>query len=236
VKSVLICTPGRCGTHWVSAVCEGALGLYKLPTYLWPDTDCLEREAKEPGRWLYLTHGPIQSWEPAWPLLNIICVVRHPMDVVVSAAYYRTMRRYTTEDRSVHKAYWGEDTDEHTTFQELLERTKIKGHNPAWWEGYLENHEKVRHSVIRYEDLHQDPVKAFSRVFDEMDCPVFDEVISWAVEKQMERAFPEGRGKMDVSKFYRRGIVGEWKEHYTDEEAAEFVRIHQEEMRIFGYL
>ena len=233
-KSVLICSPGRCGMHWVAYVLRETLGLSQLPTYRYKDSDWKAREITSPG-WLYLTHDPIGLWKPAQDQLDIVCVVRNPMDVVVSAVYYRTMREHGLDERAQHKAYWGIDTDEHTSFQALLGRIKMQGHNPRWWQGYMSNKDEVKHTVVRYEDMHEAPLSTFTDLLRAMKRNVPNGAIARAVVSQMKQAFPDGRGEMDVSKFFRRGIVDEWKEHYTPEEADKFREFHKEEMREFGY-
>lgn len=235
MKSVLLCTPGRCGTHWVAYVLKRALGLHQLPGCTYEDSEWQARELA-PG-WLYLTHDPIQAWEPAWNALDIVVVVRNPMDIVVSAAFYRTHRQYTAEEREAQSRFWGQEVDNATSFDELFDRLKVEGHNPRWWEGYMQNGARVPHYTVRYEDLHRHPLYTFYNLFLSMGYPIDVTTVEYYIRMQREKAFGNrARGEPDTSSFYRLGRIDEGLVYFTPKDATQFREDHALEMKLFGYL
>ena len=82
MRSILISSPGRCGMHWIADVLGDLTGLRKTKT-----RQAGELQYASDGA-IMLTHDPITIFGDLVQHHKVICMVRDPRDVVVSAAYY----------------------------------------------------------------------------------------------------------------------------------------------------
>ena len=71
--------------------------------------------------------------------------------------------------------------------------------------------------VVRYETLLEKTASEIQRLFEFLDLRVNERIIDRAVEKTSFETLAKGRsrGQEDVANFYRKGITGDWKQHFT---------------------
>lgn len=241
MKSILICSPGRCGSHWVCDVLRWYFGLKKQPTYRRGDTTLFDLELASPGGRIHLTHDSPSYWGDALDLVTILLVVRDPRDVAISAAYYWVMKRDTV-DREKLKRFWGIEPPIDYTLEQTLTLLKRIGHNPTWWDDFHRSHNfdlprwDLCYWTVRYEDLpsYFPTLVRLLAPTEQIDGPA----LAAAFQRQYEKAFlSKGRtqGDHDPNDFYRRGIVGEWKEHFSALELAGFKARFGPVMELLGY-
>jgi hypothetical protein len=97
--------------------------------------------------------------------------------------------------------------------------------------------------IVRYEDLHADPRKAFGAIVAFLRLDASAERIARAIE---HTSFATMRAQEDrdgfderspaQERFFRRGIAGGWRDSLTPEQARRIEADHGEQMARFGYL
>ena len=182
------------------------------------------------GGRLIRTH---EKWRPQYR--RAIYVVRDGRDVAVSEYWHR--RRVT-----------GFDGD-FASFLEYWRRGYFTGYG-AWSEhveDWLDSPPNRDGGVllVRYEDLKEDTAGELRRVADFLELDASNERIGGAIQastlekmkKQEERS--EGikhRETGEKISFVRKGIVGDWRNTFTDDDLSKFFENSGEAMRRLGYL
>jgi hypothetical protein len=123
------------------------------------------------------------------------------------------------------------------------------------WSGHVRSWTEQRDvpvHVIRYEDLHADAAAVLREALDFLGA-LFDceeeaqEVINRAVhhsdfarlqQQERERGFREQRNGAEPTseQFFRRGRVGDWRNHLTARQVQRIEDAHGETMKRFGYV
>lgn len=90
---------------------------------------------------------------------------------------------------------------------------------------------------VSYEQLRTDPCQHLKRVVEALvDMPIEDWRIEMAVEKfSIERQTGRAAGQEDAKHFIRKGVVGDWANHFSPEAAAVFDRLAGETLVRLGY-
>jgi sulfotransferase family protein len=97
--------------------------------------------------------------------------------------------------------------------------------------------------VMRYEDMHADPMGTFTRAADYAGLPTEPDQVAKALEystfdvvkgQEQEAGFFEKAP--GATNFFRKGRVGSWRESLTDAHAAQIIEDHRDVMLRFGYL
>lgn len=80
---------------------------------------------------------------------------------------------------------------------------------------------------LRYEEMVVDPAPSMRRVFEALGVDASDGVIARVIEANRFESRSGGRapGEADPDSFVRKGVVGDWKNHFTDEDRALFKEI-----------
>lgn len=97
--------------------------------------------------------------------------------------------------------------------------------------------------VIRYEDMKSDPFNTFSKAVDFVGISKSEQSIRRAIQfsdfkeiqkQEVEKGFKEKPVK--VKTFFRKGIVGAWKDEMPENLVKQICTDHAEIMKRFGYL
>ena len=201
------------------AILRGAVNrlLDKLPRT--PDTRWLGEKTPQNVRVLVLLRE-------LFPNARLINVVRDGRDAIVSAWFhYLRVRPEQLEalcgnafDRFVklEGAAWSQDL-------EMAERA-------------VEEH-GLRLTHIRFEDLVADPAREVAALLRFLDLEPDAATIQRSVEKTAFARWANGRepGEEDPRSFFRKGVVGDWKNHFSDRTAREFVACHGDALARHGY-
>jgi hypothetical protein len=165
-----------------------------------------ERE-REYGRIMHWGHVPLHLLAGPSNDYQIIAMTRDRRDVVISSAHRMAAR---TERPVAHFLH------------EYQERGlwAIGGQEASndWWDSYAAWHSIVPHILIRYEDLLTDTAGQLRRAWD------YFELGEYPPDEEMARII-ELRNRPDQP-HRRRGVVGEWREWFADEEGAAFYDRH----------
>jgi hypothetical protein len=211
----------RSGTHWLKFMISHVLGQPPFQERrLQEPSDLIYALEHEAARRLiydhfkYDIHGSILTPE-RYPGLRMVLLFRHPLDALVSNFYFGGYGRTVPLSPDLSP----------------LERMKI----------FLHNHsESIRWNLcrrvvdwlktgyclpVRYEDLVADTERQLTLVLDYLNIKHRPEIVAEAIERYRFEALSKGRspGVVDPNSHYRRGVPGEWREVF-DQEDLEVVR------------
>uniref|UniRef100_A0A3Q3E540 Sulfotransferase n=1 Tax=Hippocampus comes TaxID=109280 RepID=A0A3Q3E540_HIPCM len=179
------------------------------------------------------THMPLQLvpagfWENK---CKIIYIARNAKDTLVSYYHFLRMSKISPEpgpwEGFIHKFMRGE-----LGWGSWYDHVK----------GYWEEREKRNILFLFYEDMKENPRREIERIMKYLDLYLPDDVISHIVEmttfKNMEENpmvnysfFGKEIFDQTISKFMRKGEIGDWKNHFTPEQSAEFDEDYQKKMK-----
>ncbi|XP_069493579.1 sulfotransferase 2A1-like [Ambystoma mexicanum] len=166
---------------------------------------------------------------------KVIYTVRNPKDVLVSLYYFAQMTTFYKDPES---------------FEQFLELF-LKGEVPfgSWFDhvnGWMELNGQSNFLLLCYDDLLQDlrggVVKICKFLGQELDDETIDLVTKHSLFKNMKENkmanFSLLANYFDQSKspFMRKGISGDWKNHFTVKQAEHFDHVYQERMNGFHWI
>lgn len=213
MREVLVNAYPKSGVTWLMhLVCDLLEGIHQ-------DTDAMQPLTYDhpvTSDWVIRkTHYPY--WSAAIPHLKnktVILTQRDPRDIVVSAMYYR------------------KTTDLDAAIAQLIHSNYI-----GWFESWLEPCETLecKRILTSYERLHFEPVKQLRYIIFEISGETLpDERINEAIARQsfenMSKSYDDG------GHFMRKGIVGDWRNHFSREQAKRFNDHFGEFMMRQGYI
>lgn len=157
-----------------------------------------------------------------------VILIRDLRDVVVSAYYYlhniadgpyAQSIKPLDPSSGMHK--WMTD--------HLSDRTQ-------WIDGWLHGHDPKWGLIVRYEDLLRDPLGGFHSVCDHYEVNLSASRMRRIVERHsFKRLTGRAPGNADASSFNRKGIAGDWVNHFTPELKEQFKAIAGDAIIRFGY-
>ncbi len=167
---------------------------------------------------------------------GVIYLLRNPLDIAVPLAHHKSssVAKMVTKmgDPTFH---FVEAPMHHPLVQRL---STWSGHVTSWVD-----EPGLRVLVVRYEDLHDDALGAFADLI--RFCGLDDDParIAKAVDfSRFERTKAQEEthgyaGKSErASSFFRKGVVGSWRESLTPDLVDRLIADHGDVMRRFGYL
>ncbi|KAM4834009.1 sulfotransferase 2B1-like [Thomomys bottae] len=245
---VLLVTFPKSGTTWVQQVlslifCEGQLWpILHLPTWSrapWVEQVSFSRllSQLDPARpRLLTTHLHATALAPALmkSKARVVYVARNPKDVLVSFYHFHRVANFLPDPGS---------------FDDFLDEfLKGTGFFGSWFEhvkGWLRLQQDLTMLPITYEELYQDPRGTIQKLGSFLQHPVGpaeEELIlehsSFSFMSQSSVAnyslvsthiIDQSRGK-----FLRKGVVGDWREHFTPEQNEKFNAVYQTKMKDSG--
>lgn len=162
-------------------------------------------------------------------------VVRDPRDVIVSG-YYSHKTSHSVKNR------FGKEFLIHRR-EQLKNITKEDGLLLEIENGYsLRNMNTWKYDdpnilEIRFENLISDPVSTFQNVFTFFELEIDDKILKNAIDFFSFKKLSGGRenGQEDVSNHFRKGIPGDWKNHFNEEHKKTFKKNWGELLIKLGY-
>lgn len=201
-KPILICHPGRCGSHWLLNMLKALTGLETLPQ---------EPETIPPEGTIMGTRKQLVVLEPIRNWVYEIFLLRDPRDVETS------MRLY---DHIVP----GHFTQEADAILEDL----------GWYRWFLEQKHAWR--IVRYEELWLEPLGTLHHLLSTMGyLKSIDDIREVIRIESFERRTGRKPGEEDVTHHLRKGIIGDWVNHWSEEKHTAFMAKFSKEMRQLGY-
>lgn len=193
------------------------------------------RYLKVHDAFLHLPNG--DTLFPLDASLGAIYILRNPLDVAVSYAAHdgisieRVIERMAKPDVVLAKSQ-----------QDLRDQLphylgSWSSHTLSWVDAPLPVH------VVRYEDMSYEPTATFRGVLQFLQEPDDAQRLQRAIRfssfdelrhQEDTHGFRERTAPNDT--FFRKGKVGNWREHLSDAQVARIVQDHTAVMRRFGYL
>jgi len=169
---------------------------------------------------------------PSKGCLGAIHFVRNPLDIAVSLANHYLFSIDNAIDMMGNKTHILRHFFVH---QPLLSWSM---HVKSWCEA-----KEMNCLVLRYEDMKQNPIKTFTLATQFLKLDVTPEMIKKAIshaefnklkEFETQNEFLEKPPRL--KHFFRKGIVGDWKNILTEDQIQRIINDHSEIMRKFDYL
>ncbi len=184
------------------------------------------------------THNAMMSFK-GHPLIHpdlmagALYVVRNPLDICIS------LRHHYGCDMDTAINVLGDPTIGSTTNAKIVYEVHKSWsiHVESWtskpWPGLL---------VVRYEDMLNAPIRAFSRVTDFLGLKPPRRRLEKAIELSSFKSLRSQEDKQGFSekspfadRFFREGRAGQWRESLTPIQVEKVVSAHKEKMQRFGY-
>jgi aryl sulfotransferase len=183
----------------------------------------------------------LPSGEPLFPVdvtKVALYFIRNPLDVAVSFAHHLN----TDIDRTIaimNNPGYSFCQRSDRLYNQLRQRLLTwSGHVKSWVD-----ESSIPLMVMRYEDMKEKPVETFSMSAafiglnyscDEIGAALNFVSFSRLKEQEEEKGFNEKSA--NTRSFFRKGIVGDWKNVLTREQVNRIIEAHGETMKRFGYL
>jgi hypothetical protein len=175
-------------------------------------------------------HGSIHNVEALCAaVVKSVVLYRDLRDVAVSAVFYVRRMRWHPE----YPFYAGLSVSEGL---EVFARRTLVAY-ADWVRSWHENRDPEMSLELRYEELLADPAAVMTRVATHFQLDNSSERIGTIVEDHSFQRLSgrRSRGQEDNRSFYRKGIAGDWRNHFTPELRKVYGRLIGDFLMEFGY-
>ncbi|XP_068999392.1 sulfotransferase family 2, cytosolic sulfotransferase 3 isoform X2 [Embiotoca jacksoni] len=179
-----------------------------------------------------VTHFPFNLMPPSFctSKAKVINVMRNPKDLMVSSYYFHQMASFL-EDPGTFDEFMDKFLEGKVLFGKWTDHVK------SWKHSELGD----RITYITYEEMVQDLPAALRHISDFLGRNLSEEVIQKIAEhcsfKTMKAnnmsnfsLVPKVYMDNDKSHFFRKGITGDWKNHFSTEQLARFTSVIRKEL------
>jgi hypothetical protein len=155
--------------------------------------------------------------------------VRDPRDQMISAYWY--IRR-----QPVH---WDHEKATALSLREYITHKLESGEHEReelnWLRDWLRRKDDLAH-LVRYEDLLDGPKAVMAEVFRHAGIDVAPDTVCRIVEAhRFENKTGRERGAEDTDSFARKGVSGEWRDVFTEEQRRLYVDLGEDVIDALGY-
>ncbi|NHZ86445.1 MAG: hypothetical protein GWP19_11280 [Planctomycetia bacterium] len=242
---IFITSLPKSGSTWLSNMCSGLDGFdlfapIKWNTYIakeWDDSrwDLNEDIFKEFRNKLAVIRG--HTWAIPKNLnvleqsnLKYIIGVRDPRDKLISEYWHS--RNFP--------GHWAHDQAQKLSISEFitykLESGEFEKETLNWIRNWLKNRDIKKSTVIRYEDMLNDPITVLKKIFNFLGFKIEQKKIENIIEiNSFDKITGRKRGESDDTKFIRKGVSGEWKTIFSKEQKLKFSKIGDDIIEKLGY-
>merc|ERR1712151_640236 len=157
---------------------------------------------------------------PLHPGIRVIYTSRNAKDACTSAYYHAA---------DPQKLGWPFDAWVHNWMAGLFEFGRWSDHVAGWRAEALNNPSQVL--WVRYEDIKADPHREVKRIADFLGVTASSALIDRVVTNSDFAAVKKIATPTPMSNFFRRGVVGDWMNHFSETLSNEFGVLYEEQMR-----
>jgi hypothetical protein len=189
-----------------------------------------------------LTPETIREVAEIYPEARVIHIIRDGRDAAVSAVHHsRNFGKARKNAGASGEAYRGDRR--RGTGESLFEGDSLKKMAAAWADRVGRTIEDgpallgSNYTEVRYEDLLEKPEEEFGRLLAFLGTEASEETVRRCVSVASFERFSKGRkrGEEDSSSFFRKGVAGDWKNVFTEEDKRVFKEEAGELLVKLGY-
>lgn len=235
----------KSGSTWLSTMCAEVDGFDLFApsswnTYIakeWDDTrwDLTENIFTEFNHSLAVVRG--HTWAIPENInvlknskLKYIIGVRDPRDKLISEYYHS--RNFP--------GHWAHTEAKKSTLSEFitikLKSGEFEKETIEWIRMWLKNRDRKNSIIIKYEDMLNNTADVLIKIFQFLEFKLDRKTIDQIIEKHsFKNVTGRDRGKSDDTKFVRKGVSGEWKSSYSEEQKKLFSEMGEDVITNLGY-
>jgi hypothetical protein len=166
-----------------------------------------------------------------------LVIVRNPLDVLVSYAHHNnaTIEKTLEHLNSSEHAMCGKPGRPYRQLRQWL--WSWSEFNRSWMQA------PVTKKIVRYEDMKANPVQTFTEIATFLKLPNDHERVSDAVDRcrienlqAQEQQTPFKEKSIVAKSFFRKGVVGDWKDKLTADQVRAILDHHHDLMLELGYI
>jgi hypothetical protein len=173
---------------------------------------------------------------------NVVVAWRDGRDVMVSW-YHQQLIPHEWNERQVSRSRRELPLEDYADVQgnlpAFIEYAFSKPHSPSFsWTDFVRRwHDRKGAIHTRYEDLRRDTSGELGRIVRGLTGELLSpqEATAIAEEFSFERQAGRRAGEEDKRSFLRKGVVGDWRAHFSREAREVFDRYAGEELILLGY-
>lgn len=167
-----------------------------------------------------------------------IYIVRNPLDVAVSISFHTSVNFNKMIENMGDRNFCFSGNE--SRLQNQLRQKLLT------WSEHVESWTSIKDIevlLVRYEDMKEKPLETFSKAVEFIGLNNTKEQIQRAInfsdfdklkKQEEENGFKEKPRKMDS--FFRKGQIGDWREHLTKDQVNKIINDHRKVMQDLGYL
>ncbi|XP_044519100.1 sulfotransferase 2A1-like [Gracilinanus agilis] len=235
---ILLVSYPKSGTTWMQHILSLMLNKdfqnqNSMPTYIrvpFVEVSSFKIEwDKMPAPRLFASHLPANFFiNLKNSKTRVVFLVRNPKDVLVSYYHYHKFAKFLPNFNSFDDFF-------HQFVEGKVNYGSWFNHTKSWLDVYHE----LNSFLITYEDLFQEPRQVIQNLANFLGlklepndlenilhCSSFSYMSqNYSLNYSSSKFFDQSNGK-----FFRKGVTGNWKEHFSQEQNDEFNNIYQEEL------
>jgi hypothetical protein len=178
----------------------------------------------------------------SWGMKNVVVVWRDGRDVMISW-YHQQLLTHEWNERQVRRSRRELPLDDYDdvlrNLPAFIEYAFSRPHSPRFsWADFVRRWHGRKDAIhVRYEDLRGDTSGELRRVVEGLTGERLspEEASGIAEEFSFERQAGRQPGEENKSSFLRKGVVGDWRGHFSPEAREAFDRYAGDELIVLGY-
>jgi hypothetical protein len=170
---------------------------------------------------------------------GVLYIIRNPLDVAISYANHNQC----TIDQAINHL----NRPRHTLCRYKGKKltNQVEQRLGSWSEHVASwiDHPQIDTQIIRYEDMLHNSLATFTRAADYLQLTTETDTIAKAIRhanfdtlQAQEQAIPFKERPPQVTRFFRKGVVGDWQKQLSATQIQRIIEHHQPVMRRFHYL
>lgn len=234
-RNLFITAMPKSGSTWLARMLASIPGYREwVPTYITETNHALRPESlRRPPLGYTVTKLHCRPNPEHLALLNglqrpYVILIRDLRDAVVSAYFY-LHGVYRHESAAPYRTLGVEEGIARWMDEKLADRI-------AWIDGWMNGHDPKWGLIVRYENLLRDPLGGFDGICDHYEVDLTASQRRNIVQRHsFKRATGRTPGTQDAASFNRKGIAGDWANHFTPALKDQFKAITGDALVRFGY-